>query len=107
MGGSSWDMLKELIYILIQLIPMGYVTTYGSIARLLGVSPRLVGLALAQNSLPIIIPCHRVVRGDGSLGGYSFGGPEFKRMLLRLEGVVFDGDRVDRRCIIDVADLVG
>ncbi len=71
-------------------IPRGWVSSYGRIARGLGVSGggRAVGRALAQNPFPIIIPCHRVVRSNGELGGYQ-GGLEMKRALLDLEGVKF------------------
>ena len=79
--------IYEAVWILTSLIPPGRVTTYGTIARTLGVPPRLVGRALAENPNPIIVPCHRVVRSDGSLGGYSRGGPRVKAQLLRLEGV--------------------
>jgi O-6-methylguanine DNA methyltransferase len=48
---------------------------------------RAVGQALAQNPLPIIIPCHRVVASNGKLGGYS-GGVEIKRYLLSLESLI-------------------
>jgi len=53
-----------------------------------------VGTALAKNPFPIVIPCHRAVRSDGTLGGYQ-GGLEMKRALLEMEGVYFDTfDRV-------------
>ena len=64
-------------------IPKGTVTTYGEIAERIG-SPggaRAVGNALGNNPLPLIIPCHRVVRGDGSLSGYG-GGLWRKQSLL-------------------------
>ncbi|MCX7681599.1 MAG: methylated-DNA--[protein]-cysteine S-methyltransferase [Anaerolineae bacterium] len=69
-------------------IPRGQVATYSGIAAQLGkpYAARAVGNALAYNPFPIIIPCHRVVRADGHLGGYG-GGPEMKRTLLELEGV--------------------
>lgn len=69
-------------------IPRGWVSTYGRIAEHLGVSggARAVGNALANNPFPILIPCHRAIRSDGSLGGYQ-GGLEMKRELLRIEGV--------------------
>jgi methylated-DNA-[protein]-cysteine S-methyltransferase len=69
-------------------IPRGWVTTYGRIARYLGApgAARAVGRALAHNPFPIIIPCHRAIRGDGQLGGFQ-GGEEMKRRLLELEGV--------------------
>jgi len=55
------------------LIPAGYLTTYGAIAKVAGGSPRAVGRAEATNPLPLLIPCHRVVRADFSLGGYGLG----------------------------------
>ncbi len=69
-------------------IPRGWVSTYGRIARSLGVpgGARAVGGALARNPFPIIIPCHRAIRSDGQLGGFQ-GGLEMKRSLLELEGV--------------------
>jgi methylated-DNA-[protein]-cysteine S-methyltransferase len=72
-------------------IPRGGVSTYGSIARRLGRpgAARAVGSALAGNPFPIIIPCHRAIRSDGTLGGYQ-GGPEMKRALLEMEGLEFD-----------------
>jgi len=101
--------LKELIPVvkaILSLIPVGKVTTYGSIANLLGIHPRLVGRLMALNDEPIIYPCHRVVASDGSLGGYSMGGPSVKRMLLELEGVEFDEKgRVKKEYIIDLSEL--
>lgn len=69
-------------------IPRGWVSTYGGIARHLGVprGARAVGGALARNPFPIIIPCHRAVRSDGRLGGFQ-GGLEMKRALLAFEGI--------------------
>jgi methylated-DNA-[protein]-cysteine S-methyltransferase len=71
-------------------VPRGGVSTYKLVAKRLG-NPgavRAVGTALATNPFPIVIPCHRVIRSDGSLGGYG-GGLEMKRRLLEMEGVVF------------------
>jgi methylated-DNA-[protein]-cysteine S-methyltransferase len=72
-------------------IPRGMTSTYGRIARKLGVpdAARAVGSALAHNPFPVIIPCHRVIKADRSLGGYA-GGLPMKRRLLELEGVNFD-----------------
>ncbi len=69
-------------------IPRGYVSTYKRIAGHLGrpTSARAVGTALATNPFPIIIPCHRAIRSDGSLGGYQ-GGLDMKRKLLEMEGI--------------------
>jgi methylated-DNA-[protein]-cysteine S-methyltransferase len=72
-------------------IPRGRVSTYQRIARHLGNADaaRAVGTALATNPFPIIIPCHRAIRSDGTLGGYQ-GGLQMKRALLKMEGVLFD-----------------
>jgi methylated-DNA-[protein]-cysteine S-methyltransferase len=72
-------------------IPRGSVSTYRRIADHLGVpgGARAVGSALASNPFPIVIPCHRAIRSDGSLGGYQ-GGLAMKRILLEQEGVEVD-----------------
>jgi methylated-DNA-[protein]-cysteine S-methyltransferase len=70
-------------------IPFGQVATYTDIARRAG-SPKAVraaGNALGSNPVPIVVPCHRVVRTGGGLGGYT-GGLERKEFLLELEGVL-------------------
>ena len=67
-------------------IGYGHTASYTAVAQLAG-SPkavRAVGTACATNPLPVVVPCHRVVRADGSMGGYR-GGPEAKRALLTLE----------------------
>lgn len=67
-------------------IPYGEVRSYRWLARRLGKpkAARAVGNALARNPIPIMIPCHRVVRSDGQLGGYSLG-LDLKERLLKLE----------------------
>ena len=97
---------RELLEALLLLIPMGKVTTYSSLAKALGLHPRAVGKMLSNNEKLIVVPCHRVVRSDGSLGGYRLG-KEFKRRLLELEGVKFCGEKVCRENIIDVSELLG
>jgi methylated-DNA-[protein]-cysteine S-methyltransferase len=72
-------------------ITAGTVWTYGQVAQALGrpQASRSVGQALGHNPVPIVIPCHRVIASDGSLGGYSAGaGLEAKRWLLHLEGAL-------------------
>jgi O-6-methylguanine DNA methyltransferase len=54
-------------------IPIGYVTSYGAIAKAVGGGPRAVGNIMASNPFAPIVPCHRVVRSDFTLGGYGFG----------------------------------
>lgn len=71
-----------------QQIPRGRIATYMDIARKIGnpKAVRAVGQALGRNPIPIVIPCHRVIASDGSLGGYSGGGGlETKARLLQLE----------------------
>lgn len=68
-------------------IPFGETRSYGWIAKQIGKprASRAVGQALRANPIPIILPCHRVISGDGGLGGYA-GGLSLKRKLLALEG---------------------
>ncbi len=70
-------------------IPRGEVRPYGWIAAEIGrpKAVRAVGSALGHNPVPLIVPCHRVVRSDGMIGQYSLGGPENKRTMLAAEGV--------------------
>lgn len=72
-------------------IPWGSVTSYGDLAKKISApgAARAVGSALAKNPFPLIIPCHRVVKSDGSVGQFG-GGAELKKALLRLEGVQID-----------------
>jgi prevent-host-death family protein len=85
-GPFEREVLDELLR-----IPAGQVRTYRQVALALGEpgAARAVGTACARNPLPLLIPCHRVVRSDGGLGGYSLrGGVELKRRLLQDEGAL-------------------
>lgn len=75
-------------------IPFGCVRSYGEIAREIGKpeARRAVGGALGKNPVAIVIPCHRVVSADGSLGGYT-GGLHIKRELMRIEGISMKEER--------------
>jgi O-6-methylguanine DNA methyltransferase len=70
-------------------IPRGEVRPYGWIAAEIGrpKAVRAVGTALGHNPVPLIVPCHRVVRTDGTIGQYSLGGPGNKRTILSAEGL--------------------
>ncbi|MGZ8502306.1 MAG: methylated-DNA--[protein]-cysteine S-methyltransferase [Candidatus Limnocylindrales bacterium] len=70
-------------------IPRGEVRPYGWIAAEIGRprAVRAVGTALGHNPVPLIVPCHRVVRSDGTIGQYSLGGPDNKRTILAAEGL--------------------
>lgn len=71
-------------------IPRGEVRTYGQLAAYLGKpgAARAVGGALRRNPVPLLIPCHRVIRGDGEIGEFNMGGPAVKRRLLEWEGAL-------------------
>jgi len=76
-----------------QRIPYGQTASYADLARAVGKpnAARVVGGAMARNPLPLVIPCHRVLRADGSIGGFSStNGVDEKARLLRLENVAVD-----------------
>jgi methylated-DNA-[protein]-cysteine S-methyltransferase len=88
----DWQLSKGFRRVVLShlVVDVGYGTTasYATLARLSG-SPkavRAVGTTCATNPIPVVVPCHRVIRSDGALGGYR-GGPAAKRALLDLEGV--------------------
>ncbi len=77
-------------------VPFGSFETYSDLASRLGLpatQARSVGNTVAQNPLPIIYPCHRIVAATGALTGFS-AGPHWKKALLQHEGVAMDGNRV-------------
>ena len=80
--------IQKKIWNEVQKIPFGKTQTYGQIAKKLNTSPRYVGKVCGQNKHLLVIPCHRVIRSDGQLGGYSgLGGIKLKKNLLNLESV--------------------
>lgn len=83
-GGT---LFQRKVWRLATRIPYGRVRSYGWLAARLGGRQyaRAVGLALGANPIPLVVPCHRIVSHDGSLGGFS-GGLPIKRKLLALEG---------------------
>lgn len=97
---------ENAVYDLVRMVPTGKVLTYGGVSRLLGRgTARSVGTALSKNPYAPEVPCHRVVRGDGSLGGFDghTSGPRLadKRRMLEDEGVSFLANgRVDQRCML-------
>lgn len=107
------DFNREVLEI-VRRIPYGSLRTYKSVANEVG-SPRAtrpVGQALSHNPLPVIIPCHRVVNSDGTLGGYSGGGTDMKRRLIEIEtgqtGLALGrGERADRDRILFLLESEG
>ena len=97
------------VYAALMHIPRGKVATYGDIARIIGRpgASRAVGRILNKNPNPVVVPCHRVVMSDGSLGGYAFGKSR-KKELLESEGLHFDGDNLVgfKKCRLDAASLI-
>jgi O-6-methylguanine DNA methyltransferase len=93
----AWD---RLVLGAVRGIPPGQTTSYGGVARMIGKpgAARAVGGAVGRNPIGLAIPCHRVIAGDGTLGGYGGGwwggrdaGLALKRELLAREGVVIPG----------------
>lgn len=85
---------NERCYELLKLIPEGKVTTYKELATALNTKAwRAVGSAMAKNENLFVIPCHRVVRSDGSVGEYALG-TDKKADLLIEEGVMIEKGRV-------------
>jgi methylated-DNA-[protein]-cysteine S-methyltransferase len=86
-------------------IPYGMTAPYSCVARKIdSIAYRAVGNALARNPFPLIIPCHRAIRSDRTLGGFQ-GGFKMKRQILELEGVEFDSyGRVKEEFVKDKLD---
>ena len=82
------------IYTALRQIPYGQTTTYGELARSVGAGSeraREVGVAMAANPIPLIVPCHRVLAAGGKLSGFSApGGTEAKAWMLGLEGIILE-----------------
>lgn len=84
------------VFELVSQIPSGKVTTYGELARAVGINPRQVGYILHHNTDPTRFPCHRVVKSDGKVAsGYAFGGPGKQQERLEAEGVLFVNGKID------------
>jgi len=83
---------------LVVMVPKGKVTTYKELARAMG-NPRAyraVANALARNPFPVKIPCHRVVRSNGEVGGYRFGTKQKVKLLLR-EGIIIENGKISSK----------
>jgi len=80
--------LEDKVYKKLLDVPSGKITTYGELAKAVGLKngQRKIGQIMKNNPLPVVIPCHRVVKSDGTIGGYAFG-VEIKVNMLSKEGV--------------------
>lgn len=81
--------LERHVYKTLLKVPKGKVTTYGELAKAVGLKngQRAIGRIMNRNPFPVIIPCHRVVKSDGKIGGYFYG-QEVKTKMLSDEGIV-------------------
>lgn len=89
--------LQRKIYKIVAIIPKGKVATYQQIAKITGIkNPRLVGFYLHKNLDPKNVPCHRVIKSDGTLAsGYAFGGIKKQKEILQKEGIRFNGNKIN------------
>ncbi len=89
-----------MIYELVAKIPEGKVTTYAELAEAVGKprASRLIGNILNRNPNPIVVPCHRVVKSNGYVGGYAYGS-DAKKKLLEKEGI-----KIAKGRIVDFTD---
>ena len=78
-------------------VPPGKVTTYGELAKAVGMinGQRAIGRIMNKNPYPVIVPCHRVIKSDGTIGGYAYG-QKIKSNMLSNEGIkICDGKILD------------
>jgi len=87
--------VEEKIYRKLLEVPSGYVTTYGELAKAINLKngQRAIGQIMKKNPFPVIIPCHRVVKSDGTVGGYAYG-TEIKKNMLSNEGLKINDNKI-------------
>jgi len=87
--------LDKEIYKKLLEVPEGKITTYGELAKAVGFinGQRAIGRIMNKNPYPVIIPCHRVVKSDGKVGGYAYG-KEIKIKMLKKEGIKIKDDKI-------------
>ena len=88
--------IEERIYKKLLQVPYGKITTYGELSRSVGLKngQRVVGQIMKKNPFPVIIPCHRVVKSNGDIGGYAFG-INVKKTMLSKEGICIKNDKIE------------
>jgi len=87
--------LSQNVYKKLLEVPKGKVTTYGELAKAVGLKngQRVIGKIMNKNQFPVIIPCHRVIMSDGKIGGYAYG-TKIKSNMLANEGIKIINQRV-------------
>ena len=93
--------LEEKVYKKLLEVPPGMVTTYGELSKAVGIKngQRVIGRIMNKNPYPVIVPCHRVIKSDGKIGGYAWG-EKIKISMLSKEGVkIKNGKIIDLKMI--------
>ncbi len=87
--------LEQKIYKKLLEVPKGQITTYGELAKAVGLKngQRIIGKVMNKNPYPVIIPCHRVVMSTGKIGGYAYG-EHVKIKLLNDEGIQIKNGKI-------------
>ena len=87
--------LDKKIYKKLLEVPKGKITTYGELAKAVGLKngQRAVGKIMNKNPYPVIIPCHRVIKSDGKIRGYAYG-EEIKSNMLAREGIAIKNGKI-------------
>jgi methylated-DNA-[protein]-cysteine S-methyltransferase len=87
--------LEDKVYKKLFEVPQGMVTTYGELARAVGLKngQRAIGRIMNKNPYPVIIPCHRVIKSNGDIGGYAWG-EKIKTNMLSNEGVKIKNGKI-------------
>jgi len=87
--------LDQQVYKKLTEVPQGKVTTYGELAKAVGLKngQRIIGQIMKKNPYPAIIPCHRVVNSDGKVGGYAYG-VDIKTNMLQKEGIKIQNGKI-------------
>ncbi len=88
--------IEKKIYKKLLQVPSGRITTYAELSRSIGLKhgQRFIGQIMKKNPFPVIVPCHRVVRSNGDIGGYAFGINIKKNMLLK-EGICIKNNKIE------------
>ena len=87
--------LDQKVYLKLISVPKGRVTTYGELAKAVGLKngQRIIGQIMNHNPFPVVIPCHRVVKSDGKMGGFFYG-ENVKKKMLSNEGVKIQNGKI-------------
>ena len=87
--------MNKKIYKKLLQVPPGKITTYGELSRAIGFvnGQRVIGQIMKKNPFPVIIPCHRVVKSNGEIGGYAYGISIKKNMLVK-EGISISNNKI-------------